>query len=85
MLTGPPVVVGDAVYIGLRGGGGQSVYVSLDKGISWTRKAANILIGDDRFNLVESPEKDALWALNSEFWETTGMSVPDGPSGTRSR
>lgn len=49
------------------------MYVSFDKGNSWSRKqGSNIRIGDDRFNLVENPEKDALWAINSEFWEAPG-------------
>jgi len=49
------------------------MYVSFDKGHSWSRKfGSNIWIGDDRFNLLENPEKNALWAINSELWDAPG-------------
>ena len=49
------------------------MYVSIDNGNSWSRRfGSNIRIGDDRFNLLESPGKDALWAINSEFSQAPG-------------
>jgi hypothetical protein len=85
-ITLPPVVVGDAVYVGIRHGGGQTVHVSFDKGVSWTTHSANIRIGEYRFNLVANPEQDALWAISSEFLERPGSlweSVDHGDNWTQ--
>jgi len=68
-LTGPPVIVENAIYIGLRGGGAQTIHMSTDDGHSWTRSVANIRIGQFRFNLLENPEKNALWAIHEKFFE----------------
>lgn len=69
-LTGPPVIVDNVIYIGLSGGGGQSIYVSTDDGNNWTKRPADIRIGSFRFNLLENPEKNALWAIHEKFFES---------------
>ncbi|MDZ4729920.1 MAG: hypothetical protein SH820_08275 [Xanthomonadales bacterium] len=82
----PPVATGDAIYIGLRGGGASSIYASFDQGDSWTVKGANIRIGDDRYNLLTNPEQDGLWAISSEFFELPGSlweSADHGANWTR--
>lgn len=71
-ITLPPVAVGEAVYIGIRGAAAQRVFVSFDQGETWASKGSNIRIGDDRYNLLANPEQDALWAISSEFFETPG-------------
>jgi hypothetical protein len=85
-LTGPPVIVNNVIYIGISGPASQSIYVSTDDGNSWTRNFAEILINGDphhiigsgRYNLLENPEKNALWAIHMEtidspgsLWEST--------------
>jgi len=71
-LIGPPVIVNNVIYTGIRGGGGSSIYMSSDDGNTWTETAANIRIGEDRFNLLANPERNALWAISSEFNEFPG-------------
>jgi len=67
-LTGSPIIVNDVMYIGVRGGGAQSIYMSTDDGNSWSHHVANIRIGETRFNLLENPERNALWAIQEEFF-----------------
>ncbi len=71
-LIGPPVIVDNVMYTGIRGGGGSSVYMSTDDGNTWVQNVADIRIGEDRFNLLENPDKNALWAINSEFFDLPG-------------
>jgi hypothetical protein len=71
-ITLPPVELEDAVYVGIRHGGGQTIHASFDKGETWTGKTADLRIGDDRYNLLANPEQDALWAISSEFFESPG-------------
>lgn len=71
-ITLPPVELEDAVYVGIRHGGGQTIHVSFDQGETWATKSSNIRIGDDRYNLLASPEQDVLWAISSEFFEAPG-------------
>jgi hypothetical protein len=68
-MAGPPVELGGSVYIGLRAGGGWWIYRSADGGTTWTRTNSNIRLGEDRFNLVADPDRTALWAIQSEFFE----------------
>ena len=76
-FTGPPIEVGNSMYAGIRHGGWQGVYRSMDDGNTWTAQSANIRIGETRFNLMANPEKTALWAIHEEFddlgslWEST--------------
>lgn len=72
-LTGPPISVGNVIYSGIRFGGGQSVFFSTDQGNSWKENLSDIRIGDDRFNLLENPEQDALWAIKSEGFGPSGL------------
>lgn len=71
-ITLPPVAIGNAVLVGIRHGGGQTIHVSFDQGQTWATKSSNIRIGDDRYNLLANPEQDALWAISSEFFEAPG-------------
>lgn len=68
-LIRPTVTNQDTVYVGIRGGGGSTIYHSTDGGFNWQSKFANIRIGDDRYNLLPNPEHTALWAINSEFFD----------------
>ena len=69
-MAGPPVELGGSVYIGLRAGGGWWIYHSVDGGNTWTRKNINIRLGEDRYNLLPNPDGTALWAIQSEFFES---------------
>ncbi|MFC1689482.1 WD40/YVTN/BNR-like repeat-containing protein [Pseudomonadota bacterium] len=66
-FTGPPVYINDAVIVGITENW-NTLYVSHDEGRFWTRTNSNFRIGDDRFNLLPSPEGTALWAIKSEFY-----------------
>ncbi|CAH9019505.1 WD40/YVTN/BNR-like repeat-containing protein [Candidatus Nitrosacidococcus sp. I8] len=89
-LTAPPVKVGNSFFIGIVGvaRGDQYMYHSLDNGQTWqggeTQKASdgsNLLIGNDRYNLLANPEGTGLWANVAEFnglgavglWESTDL------------
>ncbi|HET6564053.1 MAG TPA: hypothetical protein VFG52_01465 [Xanthomonadales bacterium] len=85
-ITLPPVELEDAVYVGIRHGGGQTIHASFDKGETWTSKSTDFRIGDDRYNLLTSPEQNALWAISSEFFENPGRlweSVDHGDNWTQ--
>lgn len=71
-FTGPPIEVGNSIYAGIRHGGWQGVYRSVDDGNTWSAQHANIRIGETRFNLLANPEKNALWAIQEEFFEIPG-------------
>lgn len=71
-LTGPPVMLDSTMFIGIRFGGGQSIFSSDDAGKNWTERRANIRLGETRFNLLENPEKSALWGIHEEFFESPG-------------
>ena len=68
-MIGPPVVVNGSIYVGVRGAARSSVYESENGGRSWTPRASNIRIGDDRYNLLPNPHATGLWAINSEFFD----------------
>ena len=68
-MTGPPVVVNGSIYVGVRGSAWSLVYGSSNDGRTWTPRASSIRIGDDRYNLLPSPDGTALWAIQSEFFE----------------
>ena len=79
-LTGPPVIVNNVIYIGIgSGGGSQSTYMSTDDGDNWTEHVSEIHINGNRhnfgccrYNFLENPEKNALWAIRSELFEIPG-------------
>lgn len=66
-FVGPPVFIENAVIVGITGSW-NALYVSHNEGQFWTRKSTSFRIGDDRFNLMLSPEGTALWAIQSEFY-----------------
>ena len=69
--TGPPVIIGDTVYIATSYAG-SLVYSSDDDGVTWTERHTDLRIGEYRYHLMKNPEGTALWALQSEFFETPG-------------
>jgi hypothetical protein len=83
-MTGPPVVVNNVIYIGLSShsierGGGQLIYMSEDDGKTWARQMANISIsgnlgflGSGRYNLMKTPEGNALWGIHMELLDSEG-------------
>lgn len=74
-VTGPPVVIGNNVYIGHHWpNNDQDIYASYDNGNTWVVYDSNISIGRDRYHLLASPENDALWAIKSkDFPKPAGL------------
>ena len=72
-IVGPPVAIGDFLYIGLRSGGGQSIWVSIDDGDTWQSQGSNITLGIDRYNLMANPERNGLWAIQSNTHYDVGL------------
>jgi len=68
---GPPVIIGDTVYIGLTNFS-SLIFFSDDDGVTWNERHTELRIGQDRFNLLKNPEGDTLWAISSEAWDLPG-------------
>jgi len=70
-LVGPPVALGNTVYMGLTtGGGGVYLFRSTDGGYTWSSHAAPTTSPVSyRFNLVVNPDGSGLWLLQREFFD----------------
>ena len=75
-MTGPPVVVGNYMYIGISGPAWQTINMSSDGGSTWTERFTGLRINGDtwnigccRYNLMANPENNGLWAITSEIFE----------------
>lgn len=70
-LVGPPVALGDSVYVGLTtGGGGVHLFRSTDGGYTWSSHAAPTTSPVSyRFNLVANPDGSGLWLHQREFFD----------------
>ncbi len=78
--VGPPVIVNNHLYYGTTGyGGGSILHVLGDENATWesydvwlSENQVADHLGEGRYNLLETPEKDGLWA-NVNFpphWQT---------------
>ncbi|MBK6278957.1 MAG: hypothetical protein IPF57_12840 [Gammaproteobacteria bacterium] len=70
-LVGPPVALGNTVYVGLTtGGGGVHLFRSTDGGYTWLSHAAPTTSPVSyRFNLVANPDGGGLWLHQREFFD----------------
>ena len=69
--SGPPVIIDDTVYIATSYFGSR-VFSSNDDAVTWTERHTALRIGETRYHLMKNPEGTALWALQSEFFDTPG-------------
>jgi hypothetical protein len=79
-VTGPPIVVNNAIYIGMSWVPGMRINMSEDDGKTWTSHYSYMLIngsyfrslGHDRYNLMKNPEGNALWGIQMERLDGEG-------------
>ena len=64
-MTGPPVILGGTIHLGITHDGGTYMYTSSDNGKTWTYETANIRIGTNQYHLSVNPEKNGLWAIST--------------------
>lgn len=74
-VTGPPMVIGDAVYIGMQWTNTrQDIYASYDEGITWSLRTANIDGDHNRYTLSSNPENDGFWGVQANnYLAPTGL------------